>query len=175
MPWTAPRSWAVGEIVTASMLNTHLRDNELWLYNGDGCALTHSVAQSIPASTETVLAFDTERQDTSGYHDTVTNNSRITIPRAGGCWVGANVRFAYVGDTLRMVALRLNGSTVIAKERVPEPTHTATTMSADMIVSRYYRFVAGDYVEVVVWHNESSALDVVKANEHSPEFWAVKA
>lgn len=27
MAWTAPRTWVVGEIVTAAQLNTHLRDN----------------------------------------------------------------------------------------------------------------------------------------------------
>ncbi len=27
MPWTAPRTWTTGEIVTASMMNTHIRDN----------------------------------------------------------------------------------------------------------------------------------------------------
>lgn len=29
MAWTAPRTWVTGEIVTASLLNTHLRDNML--------------------------------------------------------------------------------------------------------------------------------------------------
>ena len=27
MSWTAPRTWVTGEIVTAALLNTHLRDN----------------------------------------------------------------------------------------------------------------------------------------------------
>lgn len=27
MAWTEPRTWIVGEVVTAAMLNTHLRDN----------------------------------------------------------------------------------------------------------------------------------------------------
>jgi hypothetical protein len=27
MAWTAPRTWNVGELVTASMMNTHVRDN----------------------------------------------------------------------------------------------------------------------------------------------------
>ncbi len=27
MPWTAPRTWTTGEIVTASIMNTHVRDN----------------------------------------------------------------------------------------------------------------------------------------------------
>lgn len=29
--WTAPRTWASPEVVTESMLNTHVRDNELYL------------------------------------------------------------------------------------------------------------------------------------------------
>lgn len=29
MSWTAPRSWVVGEVLTAALLNTHLRDNLL--------------------------------------------------------------------------------------------------------------------------------------------------
>lgn len=29
MAWTAPRTWTDGELVTASIMNTHVRDNEL--------------------------------------------------------------------------------------------------------------------------------------------------
>lgn len=29
MAWTAPRTWVAGEVLTASLLNTHLRDNLL--------------------------------------------------------------------------------------------------------------------------------------------------
>jgi hypothetical protein len=31
MAWTAPRTWVAGEVVTAALLNTHLRDNLLSL------------------------------------------------------------------------------------------------------------------------------------------------
>lgn len=31
MAWTSPRTWISGELVTASLLNTHVRDNELYL------------------------------------------------------------------------------------------------------------------------------------------------
>ncbi len=27
MAWTAPRTWVAGEVVTAALLNTHVRDN----------------------------------------------------------------------------------------------------------------------------------------------------
>ena len=29
MAWTAPRTWAAGEVVTAALLNTHVRDDLL--------------------------------------------------------------------------------------------------------------------------------------------------
>ncbi len=31
MAWTAPRTWNVGDIATASNFNTHIRDNETYL------------------------------------------------------------------------------------------------------------------------------------------------
>ena len=31
MVWTAPRTWTTGELVTAALQNTHIRDNELYL------------------------------------------------------------------------------------------------------------------------------------------------
>lgn len=33
--WTAPRTWVAGEVLTASLLNTHLRDQLLWLGGTD--------------------------------------------------------------------------------------------------------------------------------------------
>lgn len=36
--WTTPRTWTNGEIVTDTMLNTHLRDNLLYLYSRVGNA-----------------------------------------------------------------------------------------------------------------------------------------
>ncbi|MDY6835533.1 MAG: hypothetical protein SVY53_12110 [Chloroflexota bacterium] len=36
MAWTAPRDWVVGEIVTASICNTHIRDNLRYIKGLDG-------------------------------------------------------------------------------------------------------------------------------------------
>lgn len=36
MAWTSPRTWVAAEIVTASLLNTHVRDNQLWLASTTG-------------------------------------------------------------------------------------------------------------------------------------------
>lgn len=44
MAWSAPRTWVVGEIVTAAELNTNVRDNMLMLGGADG------VGTSFPGS-----------------------------------------------------------------------------------------------------------------------------
>ncbi len=31
MAWTAPRTWTTGELVTKTILDTHIRDNEIYL------------------------------------------------------------------------------------------------------------------------------------------------
>lgn len=36
MPWTTPRTWAIGEVVTASIMNAHVRDNLDYLYSAVG-------------------------------------------------------------------------------------------------------------------------------------------
>ena len=33
MAWTTPRTWSAGELVTASMMNTHIRDNQIYLFD----------------------------------------------------------------------------------------------------------------------------------------------
>lgn len=35
MAWTTPRTWVDGELVTSTLLNTHIRDNLNWLRQGD--------------------------------------------------------------------------------------------------------------------------------------------
>jgi hypothetical protein len=36
MSWTAPRTWTVGEVVTAAMMNAHVRDNLKYVHGDSG-------------------------------------------------------------------------------------------------------------------------------------------
>lgn len=60
MAWTSPRTWAVSEFVTAALLNTHVRDNLLFLKSdpligsATGTTTTESVAG---AGSTTVLTI----------------------------------------------------------------------------------------------------------------------
>src|SRR3990172_221146 len=58
MAWTAPRTWVTGEVVTAVLLNTHVRDNLIYLKGGAGTT-TFDDAVSITKTTGNTLVVDT--------------------------------------------------------------------------------------------------------------------
>ena len=80
MPWTTPRTWVDAEVVSAALLNTHVRDNLNFLRTHHGCRVYKSANQTVANGNNDVLTFNSEVYDTDGFHDTSTNNSRITIP-----------------------------------------------------------------------------------------------
>lgn len=53
MAWTAPRTWVVGELVTAALFNTHLRDNVTFL--GAARIATVQAAQTTTSTSYTDL------------------------------------------------------------------------------------------------------------------------
>lgn len=53
MAWTAPRTWATAEVVTAAMLNTHVRDNLKYL-KGQGGAITLEDVVTISAASASI-------------------------------------------------------------------------------------------------------------------------
>lgn len=63
--------------------------------------LVQAVAQSIPNTTDTALSFTTEDIDTHGFHDTSTNNSRITPNVAGIYYIQGTV--FYVANTSKTI------------------------------------------------------------------------
>jgi len=131
-----------------------------------GCRVTHSVNQSILDSTATILAFDTERWDTDGIHDPVTNNSRLTVVTAGKYVICANVEWDFTGVGIKIFSLRLrlNGTTEIGRNarRQEDVAVQALCTIYDLAVS--------DYVEVQVRQVTSSTINVVKTDQFSPEF-----
>lgn len=77
-----------------------------------GAKVFDTSAQTIATGATGVLTFDSEVWDPNGYHDTVTNNTRITPTVAGKYIVVANVSWALNGTGSRYVAVRLNGTTI---------------------------------------------------------------
>jgi len=105
-----------------------------------------TATQSVTDSTETAIVFDSEEYDTDGYHSTVTNTARFTVPtgKAGyyNLQAGGNVANTAGNPELR---LRLNGTTYI-RGGAMGPTGLGAfvlNISAEILLAD------GDYVELI--------------------------
>lgn len=157
MAYSAPTTITTGQLVTASLMNADWGGNITFLANPPACRVYHAATQSIVTSgTPQILAFNTERFDTNTMHDTVTNNSRITINTAGLYVVNAYVEFAASATGTREVDLLVNGTTFIAVDLRPA-TAAGTTVIA---VSSMWKFAATDYVQARVTQSSGGALNV---------------
>ena len=137
---------------------------------GECARVYHSVAQATANATLVALAFDSERFDTDGIHDTVTNNSRLTCKTAGKYQITVNLDFASNATGSRRVYLKVNGATFIAgctaKAEASGAHHFAVSTLWDLAVD--------NYVEVVVYQSSGGALNVDSGSSYSPEFMMVR-
>lgn len=108
MAWTSPRTWAVGETVTAALMNTHLRDQLNFLAAPPRVHVTNVAGITHTTATSTLLTWDTEVADTDGMHDLVTDTSRIKAITAGVYRVTARAAFATNATGIRSLDLRFN-------------------------------------------------------------------
>lgn len=123
---------------------------------------------NLPAadSAFTTLAWDSENWDDAGYHNLVTNNSRLTIPtgQGGRYWVWANITFTANAVGSRTFRFLVNGATAIG--RVTSP-NTAATFNDSLNNVIPYEFAAGDYVECQVNQTSGAPLNIVGTNNVS--------
>lgn len=109
------------------------------------CLVNKGVTQTVSASTDTALAFDSEVADTDGAHDNSTNNSRITVPsgvtraRASFNIVTASAAGTAIGR------VTLNGS-----DAAGLPHDACDTTGSDNLngFGAWIAVVPGDYLEL---------------------------
>ena len=145
---------------------TYLRGDGQWVAVSSG-APTFSGArvyrtanQSISSGSEVVVTFPsgsaTEDFDTDSYHDMSTNTGRLTAPYDAYYLMSCSAEFG-TGTGFREAKIRLNGTTVIASERVERASGGSST---SMGTSTPYFLEAGDYVELLVRHDHTSSLNI---------------
>lgn len=130
----------------------------------------HSVNQSIPNNTNTILAFDSERYDTNEMHSTTVNNSRITCKTAGKYLIIASVLFDANTDGRRVVRIKVNSHTIIENVSLPLGDSGGSNMTASTV----YELNENDYVEVEVLQTSGISLNIVANSRYSPEFMMVR-
>jgi hypothetical protein len=150
-----PARLAVGtnglNLVADSTATTGLK----WGYVTNPAAyLMNSGSLTISNATWTKVTFDEEQFDTSAFHSTATNTSRITIPAGlGGKYVlHANVKWANNATGPRIVRYRINNTTTI----VTQEKSSAAEFSDQL--SSVYELTAGDYVDLEVYQASGGNL-----------------
>jgi hypothetical protein len=128
----------------------------------------HNATQTSTTAAWTTLAFNSERFDTNGMHDTVTNNSRLTVPTGGaGLYLtGATIFISSGTAPLMGLRLLLNGATVIT-----EIENIDVAAAAALSISTLYALSVSDYIEIQVYCSQAST--VPSSGNYSPEFWAI--
>lgn len=132
-----------------------------------GCMLFIAASQTISSGTATVVSFPaTDYIDTDAFHDTTTNNSRITIPagKAGKYLVFGQGFFADFGTSPARadVYLRLNGAQFSTNSSDKTPSRTALYEQSIMTLA------VGDYVEFQVLHYGGGNTDIWGTSALSP-------
>jgi hypothetical protein len=129
----------------------------------------HDASQSVANNTDVALAFNQERFDTNGIHDTATNNSRLTCQTAGIYAISASIEFNAFGGTGRgSISIRLNGTTTLA--RMEPPTYGTGGSGNRLSIATIYQLAVNDYVEVVVRQESGGSQSVNTVGNYSPEF-----
>lgn len=171
MALTTPKTWSVGDVLTAADLNAYVRDNIKWaVTDKPRCRVRNSSNISHTSSGNyQALTFDSERVDVGPMHDTGSNTGRLTVPTGGGGFyaIGGNVEFVANATGRRGLQIRLNGSTIIARTEVGAQT-TDFPVSIDTV----YQLAAGDYVELMALQASGGSLNMLATSAYSPEFYA---
>ena len=96
MAWTAPRTWVVSEIVTAALMNTHVRDDLRYLKGLDGVPTIQGgliVDNSLGTEYLTVPALTTAQRDAlTPVNGMMIYNSTLAVHqrRENGAWISYN-------------------------------------------------------------------------------------
>lgn len=146
---------STGAVAPAAWGDT-LRDCLEFLIDPPACSVFHNTTQSVSSGSGTILNANSETADNDAMHSTVSNTSRITINTAGRYQFQANVQFAGNVTGYRQIQFQVNGATVFATDRM------ISVGSNDTIFScvAFRTLIVGDYVEVNVFQNSGSSLNV---------------
>lgn len=154
-----PRTWTVGELLTAAKLNTDLRDGLTFLLSPPLAVLKAS-AGTVTGGGDKPIAFQLEDIDRDGGHSTVTNVTRYTAQTAGWYSITSTVGMTLPGgsDGYSDCFHRKNGTTKHASTNL-----WASTNNRTIIVAGKMFLAVGDYAEVALYLNATITTDAATA------------
>jgi hypothetical protein len=137
-----------------------VRDNQQLFSTPPSVKAVRTAVQSLAHNTTSALAFTAaDAWDTDSFHSTTTNNTRITVPTGlGGKYhLLGSVTFAAGADATRLLTIRLNGATEIARL---QDTNGVPAGAFSAAVPIMYALAAGDYIELMCYQFSGVALNI---------------
>lgn len=127
-----------------------------------GCVVNTLAGQSIATATQTKVTFNLEVVDTDGFHSTVTNTSRMTIPTGlGGKYrVSGAARFPQNAVGRRFAQIISSVGDAKTFEFTPNASTFPTAGGTGILV-----LSAGDYVELEVYQDSGISLALIGATD----------
>lgn len=124
-----------------------------------GARVSASGSISVPASTDTVLSFDTVDAQVGGLY-AGGQPTRLTVPTGGAGWyvvcAGAALDATYGDTSARRIWLRVNGTTILAEQSGHSNTSGGGPERYLCTATALY-LNAGDYVEAFVRHTSTTS------------------
>ena len=120
-----------------------------------GCSVKRTANKTISNNTATKVDFDAENFDTNGFHDNVTNNTRLTIPTGQDGYYLITWNTIFAGNTTGYRAARIykNGASALGTGAITGLT-TYTPAGNQLVLN----LVATDYIELEVLQNSGGNL-----------------
>lgn len=168
MVWTDPKTFTVGELLTAADLNAYVRDNLDFLYRKPIVTVRLTSTQSVASASDHVVQWDEAEWD---YADTAMWDAgtpgSIVIDRPGiyevvpsGLWEGTTD-----DSSKREVAVELNGTTRLTMDS------RLSTSSPEGQAKIFTNLGTGDYLEIVVRHLSGAAIDLQPTRTRCTVAW----
>lgn len=129
---------------------------------------SRSTNQTITTSTQTKVIFDAVDSDGWNCWDVSPNPTRLTVPLTGRYIVTANVAFEASASGHRAISILKNNTVELARSDFNPVSNSIDTHST--VTCHAVSLTKGDYVELRVWQNSGSNLDILDTGDHSPKF-----
>lgn len=166
----APRTWAVGELLTAAKLNTDLRDGMSFLLATPFTMLQKTGNQTLTNSAWTPVDWDSEQFDDDAGHDNVTNPSRYTIKTAGWWELTSTIRTEVSTAGRRGGRFRKNATgNPLPGEVVASPDTAGLSV---LSFTTTVLLAVNDYVQVEAWQDSGTSRTITPALDSSPAFFS---
>lgn len=125
-----------------------------------------STSQTITTSTQTKISFDGVLFDSWNCWDLSPNPTRLTAPIDGIYMAVGTVAFAAAASGHRAMNIYFNNTTELCRSDFPTVGNSIDTHST--VTSPSFEMAKNDYIELRVWQNSGSDLDILAAGDHKP-------